>query len=161
MSGQLSQRVHFVSGKAPIADVFDGTKYSDVVNVKGYSKAVFVVHLGVATGGTATTVLTVLAGSDAADPPTASTAIPFHYKAITSTDIEGAYTAATTSGFTTTAGGAAIYVIEVDVEELGDTGYNYLCLKSVEGTNDPVVGGILIMLHGGRYQQDVPATALT
>jgi hypothetical protein len=52
-------------------------------------------------------------------------------------------------------------VIEVDAEELGDTGYNYLCLKSVESVNDPVVGGILIMLHGGRYQQDVPATALT
>jgi hypothetical protein len=77
MSGQLSQRVHFLSGKAPVADVFDGTKYSDVVNMKGYSKAVFVVHLGVATGGTAATVLTMLAGSDAADPPTASTAIPF------------------------------------------------------------------------------------
>lgn len=161
MSGNMLQRVHFVKGIDPIADAFDGTKYSDVVNMKGYSKCVFVVHIGVATGGTATTVLTVLAGDDNANPPSNSTAIPFRYKKVDATDVEGALTVATTSGFTTTAGSSHLYVIEVDAEEMGDTGYNYLCLKSVEAVNDPVVASVLIMLHGGRYQQDVPATALT
>lgn len=161
MAGQLSQRAHFVAGIYPIADFNDGTKYTDVVNMKGYSKATFVVMNGVATGGTASATITMLAGSDAADPPTASTAIPFRYKVITTDDTEGAYTAATTSGFATTAGSANMYIIEVDAEELGDTAYNYLCMKFVEAVNDPVVGAVLIMLHGGRYQQDVPATALT
>jgi hypothetical protein len=50
---------------------------------------------------------------------TNSTAVPFHYKAITSTDIEGAYTAATTAGFTTTAGSSQLYIIEVDAEVMG------------------------------------------
>jgi hypothetical protein len=159
MSGQLLQRVHVVKGIDAIADFNDGTKYSDVVNTSGYSKAVFIYHKGVGTTGT--TVITVLAGDDTADPPTNSTAIPFKYKAITTGDTEGALTAATTSGFTTTAGSSQLYVIEVDLEEMGDTGYKYLCLKMVESVNSPVLGGVLIMLHGGRYQQDVPATAIT
>jgi len=161
MSGQLSQRAHFVAGIYPIADFNDGTKYSDVVNMKGYSGATFVVMNGVATGGTASATITMLAGSDAADPPTASTAIPFHYKVITATDVEGPYAMAATTGFATTAGSAHMYIIEVEAEELGDTGYNYLCMKFVEAVNDPVVGSVLIILHRGRYQQDVPATALT
>lgn len=159
MSGQMMQRVHFVKGIDAIADFNDGTKYTDVVNATGYSKAVFIYHKGVGTTGTST--LTVLAGDDAADPPTNSTAIPFKYKAITSGDTEGALTAATTAGFTTTAGSSQLYIVEVDLEEMGDTGYKYLCLKMVEVVNSPVLGGVLIQLHGGRYAQDVPATAIT
>lgn len=159
MSGQLAQRTHFAIGINAVADAFSGTVYSDVVNAKGYSKVVFLAHHGV--GATGTSTFTVLAGSDAADPPTASTAIPFKYKVMTATDTEGALTAATTSGFLSTAGSNQVYWIEVDTEELGDTGYNYLCLKCVEGTDSPRLGGVLILLHGGRYQQDVPATAIT
>jgi hypothetical protein len=159
MHGPLSQHVHWVKGIDPIADFNDGTKYSDVVNCKNYRYVTFLYHKGVGTTGTST--ITVLAGDDAADPPTTSTAIPFRYKAITSGDTEGALTDATTSGFTTTAGSSQIYIIEVDTEELGDTGYKYLCLKMVEVVNSPVVGAVGIIMHGGRYQQDIPATAIT
>jgi hypothetical protein len=159
MSGQLAQRVHPVIGLNAVADAFAGTVYSDVVNASGYSKVVFLVHHGV--GATGTSTFTVLAGDDTADPPTNSTAIPFHYKVMTTSDTEGALTAATASGFLSTAGSNQLYWIEVDVEELGDTGYKYLCLKCVEGTDSPRLGGILILMHGGRYQQDVPATVLT
>lgn len=157
MSGQLSQRVHFVKGLDPIADGFAGTVGSDVVNMKGNAGATFVIYKGVGTTGTST--ITVEACDNTT--PSNTTAIPFHYKAITTGDTEGAYTAATTSGFATTAGSSELYVIEVDAEELGDTGYGYLRLKAVEVVDDPVLGGILIMLHRGRYQQDVPATAIT
>lgn len=159
MSGQLAQRTHFAIGINAVADAFAGTVYSDVVNAKGYSKVVFLAHHGV--GATGTSTFTVLAGSDAADPPTASTAVPFKYKVMSTSDTEGALTAATTSGFLSTAGSNQVYWIEVDVEELGDTGYNYLCLKCVEGTDSPRLGGVLILMHGSRYGQDVPATALT
>ncbi len=159
MSDNLLQRVHAVKGMDPVADFNAGTTYSDVVNVSGHSKALFLYHKGV--GATGTSTITVLAGSDAADPPTASTAIPFAYKAITSGDTESALTQATTAGFTTTAGSSQVYLIEVDTSELGDTGYKYLCLKMVEVVDSPVLGGVLILLHGGRYQQDVPATVLT
>lgn len=159
MSGQLAQRIHPVIGLNPVANAFASTVYSDVVNAKGYSKVVFIPYHGV--GATGTSTFTVLAGDDTADPPTNSTAIPFKYKAMTTSDVEGALTLATTAGFLSTAGSNQLYWIEVDCEELGDTGKNYLCLKCVEGTASARLGGILILMHGGRYQQDVPATALT
>ena len=162
MAGQISQRLHFVKGFDPVADFNDTTQYTAGVNAKNYSKVCFVVYKGVGTTGT--TVYTVLAGSDAvaqgATGPTASTAVPFRYKAITTGDTEGALTDATASGFTTTAGSSQLYVIEVDCEQLGDTGYQYLYLKSVESVNSPVLGGVLVVCHGGRYQQDIPATAI-
>jgi hypothetical protein len=154
-----AQITHFAIGLNAVADAFAATVYSDVVNTKGHSKIIFLVHHGV--GATGTSTFTVLAGSDAADPPTASTAIPFRYKVMSTSDVEGAYTLATTSGFLSTAGSNQIYWIEVDVEELGDTGYQYCCLKCVEGTDSPRLGGIIILFEGGRFQQDVPATALT
>lgn len=159
MSAALLQKMHFAIGLNAVADAFSSTVYSDVVNAKGYSKVLFLVHHGV--GATGTSTFTVLAGSDTADPPTASTAIPFRYKVMSTSDTEGALTAATTSGFLSTAGSNQVYAIEVDCEELGDTGYNYLCLKCVEGTDSPRLGGILVLMYGGRFQQDVPATALT
>jgi hypothetical protein len=154
-----AQITHFAIGLNAVADAFAATVYSDVVNVKGYSKIIFLVHHGV--GATGTSTFTVLAGSDTADPPTASTAIPFRYKVMSTSDVEGALTAATTSGFLSTAGSNQVYWIEVYTEELGDTGYQYCCLKCVEGTDSPRLGGILILMEGARYAQDVPATALT
>ena len=169
MPAKFSQQVHVMPGVSPVADFFDTTQYSGPVNAKAYSKVVFLVYKGVGTSGTAT--LTVLAGSDAvaaatapSSPsagPTSSTAIPFKYKAITSGDTEGAYTQATTAGFATTAGSHQLYVIEVDCEELGDTAYKYLYVKSSEVVNSECIGAIVALGIGGRYQQDVPATALT
>lgn len=156
MSAQIT---HFAIGLNAVADAFASTVYSDVVSVKGYSKVIFLVHHGV--GATGTSTFTVLAGDDTADPPTTSTAIPFRYKVMSTSDVEGAYTAATTTGFLSTVGSNQIYWIEVDCEEVGDTGYQYVCLKCVEGTDSPRLGGIIILFEGGRYQQDVPATALT
>ena len=162
MSGELSQGVHWVKGFDPVADFNDSTKYTAGVNCKGYNKAVFLMHKGVGTTGTAT--MTVLAGSDyvaqGATGPTASTAIPFRYKAITTSDTEGAFTDVAAAGVATVAGSSQIYVIEVDLSQLGDTGYNFLYLKMVEVVNDPVLGGILIGLYGARYAQDIPATVL-
>ena len=163
MSQEMAQRVHLVKGFDPVADFNDTTQYTQGVNAKNYNKVRFIYYKGVGTTGTST--LTVLAGSDCiaqgATGPTASTAIPFRYKAITSGDTEGAYTDATTSGFTTTAGSSQLYVIEVDCDQLGDTGYNYVYLKMVEVVNSPVLGGVLVECYGGRFQQDVPATAIT
>src|SRR5690606_17891631 len=152
----LSQYVHFVKGLDPVADAFNGTVSSDIVNMKDYSHATFVVYKGV--GATGTSTITVEACDDTSGSNT--TAIPFRYKAITSGDTEGSLTTATAAGFTTTAGSSQIYVIEVAAEELGDTGYGYVRLTATEVANDPVLGGILILLHGARYAQDVPATAV-
>lgn len=148
-----------MKGIDPIADALSATVYTDVINASLYERLVFVIHKGVGTTGVST--VTVLAGSDTANPPTASTAIPFYYKAMTSGDTEGALTAATASGFALTAGSSQVYLIEVDCSELGDTGYSYVCLKAVESVDSEVLAGIMVFGIGGRYQQDIPATALT
>ena len=80
---------------------------------------------------------------------------------MTATDVEGAITDATTTGFVTTAGSSHVYMIEASSEEMGDTGYGYVRLTAVESANDPVLGGIMILGLGSRYAQDVPATAVT
>jgi hypothetical protein len=159
MPAALAQYVHFTVGINAVADAFASTVYSDVVNAKGYSRIVFLAHWGV--GATGTSTFTVLAGSDTADPPTASTAVPFRYKKMSTMDTEGALTDATTSGFLTSVGSNQIYWIEVDTAELGDTGYTYCCLKAVEGTASARLGGVIILMFGARFAQDVPATALT
>lgn len=156
MPTNVMQHLHFVKGLDPVADAFDGTVYSDIVNLRDYSGVTFVIYKGVGTTGTST--ITVEASDDVSASNT--TAIPFRYKAITSGDTEGALTIATASGFTTTAGSSQLYLVEVDSEELGDTGYSYARLAAVESANDPVVGAILVIMSGGRYIQDVPATAI-
>ena len=135
------QEAHLAKGLDPIADGFAGTVYSDIVNMGDYAGATFIVYKGVGTTGTST--ITVEASDDVSGSNV--TAIPFRYKAITSGDTEGALTAATTAGFTTTAGSSQLYAIEIDSEELGDTGYQYARLKAVEVANDPVLGGVLIV----------------
>ena len=121
-----------------------------------YAGVTFVLIKGVGTTGTST--ITVESSDDVAASNV--TAIPFRYKAITSGDTEGALTIAAAAGFTTTAGSSQLYLIEVDSEELGDTGYQYLRLKTVESVDAAVLGGILILMHGNRFAQDIPATAI-
>lgn len=147
----LTENQHIVNAIAPDADVFSGTVGSDVIDVKNFSHVTFLVQKGV--GATGTQTLTVLACDDTT--PTTTSAIPFKYRACTSGDTFGALTDATTAGFATTAGSNQMYAIEVDISELGDTGYNYLQLNSVEVVDSPVDGGVLAILSGPRYAKAV------
>lgn len=153
----ITQNGHVAHGLAPVADAFSGTVRSDVFNMKNYHGCTFYVYKGVGTTGTST--ITVNACDNTT--PSNRTAIPFRYRANTTSDTWGAVTAATTTGFVTTAGSNHIYEIIVDGDELGDTGYGYVELTAVESVDDPVLGGILWVGHEPRYPQDVPATALT
>jgi len=146
-----------VKGLDPIADAFAGTVTSDVVNMEGHAYACFTIYKGV--GATGTSTITVLACSDTT--PSATSAVAFYYRACTTGDTWGALTAATTAGFTTTAGSSQMYEIWVDAKELGTTGYGYVQLSALEVANDPVLGGILIELVEPRYADAIPATSIT
>ncbi len=146
----LLETAHFIKGLDPVADAFSGTVYSDIVNMKNFAKAAFILCKGVGTTGTST--ITVEACDDVSGSNV--TAIPFRYRAITSNDTQGALTQATTSGFTTTAGSSQMYLIEADENAMGASGYQYVRLKAVEVVDSPVLGGIAIALHGKR-QSDV------
>lgn len=147
--------LHLVKGLDPVADAFDGTVYSDIINMKNHEEITFVIYKGVGTTGTST--ITVEACDDAS--ASNSAAIAFDYQAITSGDTHGAMTAATTTGFTTTAGSSQLYLIRVKAQALSNN-YGYVRLKAVEVANSPVLGGILAILSGPRYDQAVQATAI-
>ncbi len=142
------EKNHVVQGKAPVADAFAGTAYSDVVNCKNYGHLTFLIVKGVGTTGTST--ITVNACDDTT--PTTEAAVAFHYRRIqTSDNSPGTLTAATTAGFTTTAGSDEIYVIEVDPAELAKNGYGYCRLVATEVVDAAVLGGIIAILSEPRY----------
>jgi len=151
-----SQYGHWVKGIDPVANAFAGTVRSDVVRGGNHRSVTFVIYKAVGATGTAT--ITVEANDDVT--PSNSTAIPFKYRACTTGDTWGALTDATTTGFATTAGSSQLYEIIVNTDELGNTGYKYLSLKSVEVVASPVLGGILIMMNQPRIAQATPATAI-
>lgn len=147
----LIESMRFVNALPPVADAFSGTVYGASVKVSGNSKVLYLVQKGVGTTGTST--ITVLASSDASR--TATTAIPFLYRRIAANNTTvGAVTAATTAGFTTTAGSSDSYLIEIDTDDVASTGYSYVALKLVESVDSPVLGGIYAILADSRYASD-------
>lgn len=145
--GNLGPQVHWVKGIDPVADAFDGTVATDIFEVWGEG-AIFLIHKGVGTTGTST--ITVLACDDTT--PSNTTAVPFWYRASTTGDTWGAWTAATTAGFTTTAGSSQMYEIRVPADVMASTGYGYVKLVATEVANDPVLGGIMCGVYGLRYE---------
>lgn len=147
---------HIVKGLDPVADAFAGTKYSDVISLKNHECLEFYVYKGVGATGTAT--LTVEACDDTT--PTNSEAIIFRYQTVTTGDTHSVLTAATTAGFTTTAGSSQIYKVIVEAQDLADSGYEYVRLKSVEVVDSPVVGCILAVLKQAKYDQEQQESAI-
>lgn len=147
---------HVVKGLDPVADAFSGTVYTDIINMKNFEHIQFLIYKGVGTTGTST--ITV----EACDDVSASnvSAVVFKYQACTTGDTFGALTAATTAGFTTTAGSSQMYKVEVDAEALAASGYGYVRLKAVEVANDPVLGGVIAILSEGKYNESVSDTAI-
>jgi len=135
------ENYHFIKGLDPIADAFSGTVYTDIVSFKNYQSFLFLAHIGV--GATGTSTLTVQACDDFSGSNVS--AVPFYYREILSGDTEGTLTAATTAGFTVTAGSSKIVVIEVEAEACISSGYDKIRLKAVESVDSPVLGGIAII----------------
>jgi dihydroorotase-like cyclic amidohydrolase len=136
--GSLLERLQFVKGIDPIADMNNGTVASDVIDMSAFSRIVFVVYKGVATGGTAAGTYTVLACDNTT--PSNTTAVPFQYRKAL-----GALANATTTGFQSTAGSSSIDVIEVREDAVASTGYRYIELSIAETVNDPIVACVLVL----------------
>lgn len=154
----MMERLHAAKGIDPVADGFAGTVYSDVYSLRDHGRILFVVYVGVGTTGTST--ITVEACDDVT--PSNTSAIAFWSREITATDVQGAITRQASTGFTTTAGSSKIVLVEADAKDLASSGYGFIRAKLVEVANDPVLGGIMVLLDGGpgRYQEDVSATVL-
>lgn len=147
----LVDSYHIVQGLAPVADAFAGASVvSDVIKVAG-TGIEFIVWTGV--GATGTSTFTVLACDDVV--PTNTTAVVFWYKQITADPGDTAWTLATTSGFLRTAGSNYMARIWVPADIIGATGRAYAQLKAVEGTDSPVLGGILAVIHNTDFQPQI------
>lgn len=144
----MFNEIHWVKGLDPIADAFADTVVTDIFEVLGKG-AIFIIYKGVGTTGTS--VITVLACDDT--EPSNTAAVPFLYRACTSGDTWGNWTAATTTGFTTTAGSSQLYEIRVDAAVLAEQGYGYVKLQAVEAEDSPVLGGVLAGVYGLRYAE--------
>lgn len=144
--GHMGEEIHWVKGIDPVADGFSGTVATDIFEVWGEG-AVFIIYKGV--GATGTSTITVLACDDTT--PTNTTAVPFWYRTCTTGDTWGAWTAATTSGFTTTAGSSQLYEIRAPADVMASTGYGYIKLVATESVDNPVLGGVLCGVYGLRY----------
>jgi hypothetical protein len=154
---------HIVNGLYPVADAFATSMTTDYISLKDYRRVTFLVHTGVATGGTANGVITVLAASDAAG--TGAGAIAFKSQTCassTTVDTWSALTDRASTGFAMTAASNAMYIVEVtaDQVEAVDPGNPFVALKVTEDTNDPVVAGVVAILSEPRYGTGTPVTAI-
>lgn len=141
-----------ILGIAPAADPFASTVYTTAVNMKNYSKANAYILKGVGTTGTSTVTVEKNTAADG----TGAAAIPFYYRRITSAGVAGAWTLATTSGFTTTAGSGETYELawtdKMEGLALGDK--PYVRVKMAEVVDSAVLGAVLVIASGGRYGKD-------
>lgn len=142
----FSEKNFPVNVLAPDADRFNADPATDIVNLGEYNRATFIITVGV--GATGTTVVTTEACDDTT--PTTATAIAFRYRISTTFGVWGAWTAATTSGFTTTAGSSNAYIVEVTSSELPD-GSPYVRLQTTEAVDSPVDAGIECILSEPLY----------
>ena len=138
---------HIVNALPPVADVEDTSFDSDVINAQG-EEVIFIYYTGANAGGDS--VITVEACDNVT--PSNQTAIPFTYSSIVATDIPSDWAAATAAGFTTSQVANAFHVIKVDPAELAEEGYGYVRLSATEDTNAAVLGGVLAIVVGGRYE---------
>lgn len=155
MQANSLDNIHPIVGLAPVADAFSGAVESDIISMKKCSRVDFIVYRGVGTTGTA--VITV----EASDDVSASnvTAIPFKYRTNVATDVWGAWTDATASGFTAAAGSNFMFQIAVRDQAL-PAGKPFVRLVSTEGVDDPVLGGILVIASEDRQEHDAPVSKI-
>jgi hypothetical protein len=152
----MSKNIHIVNALMPVADAFAGTIATDIINLKNWKYMNFIIQCGAGALGTST--ITIEACDDAT--PTHTTPIPFYYQECVSGDTFGAIQQASVTGFATAAGANKMYKIIIEAKMLAITGYNYVRLKAVEATNDPVTASILAVLFDGRYDGEMPTTAV-
>jgi hypothetical protein len=153
---RLSEICHVVNGLPPVADAFNVTGESDIVNLAKYGAATFIIVTGATT--TANGIVTVLAGTSVSS---ATNAVAFKYRTIlapATTNVPTDLTAATTAGFSMTASKPnAIYIIEVTARDLLPT-YSTCKVLVTEVTNDPQTASIVVLLHEPRYEATIDGT---
>lgn len=159
----LKHDYHYVNGLYPKADQFDTSATTDFISTANYGRITFLIHTGNSTSDTSNGTVTLQASAAAAG--TNLTAVAFKYRVCassTTVDTWGAWTDATSAGFSMTAGDNYLYEVTLDVDNLVAQidGKPFVALKVAENTNDPIVAGVIVRLDNARYPQAVPVQAI-
>ena len=140
-------KFHAIPVLYPVADAFNGTINTDIVDVQGEG-ILFEIVKGI--GATGTSTVTVDACSTIG--PAATTAVDFIYRISTTPDTWGEWTAtALAAGFVTTAGSNQMYQVYVDASELAATGYRFARLHAVEVVSNAVTGCVNAYVVNPHY----------
>lgn len=168
---QLMEQMKFVLAIEPEADAYDSNTNGRVIDIRYYSRILFLCCTGDATGGTAVTTYTVEACDDAT--PTTSCAMPFWYRAGTVDTYQTlgtiAYQATAATGLVTTAGDQnCIDCIEVSTDAVRQAGRanstafdaTGVRIVATETADDPLDACVIAVCYGARYQGDTMPTGI-
>ena len=134
-------------------DIFAGNPATDVINLKNAQGVLFVIAMNANAGSGAATI-TIEACDDVT--PTNSTAIAFRYQLISTVDIPGTLTAATSAGVSVGTANT-IMLIEVDAAAVASAAVNstynneFVRLQATETQSDAIDGAIMAFLFGLRF----------
>jgi len=148
----VAEQGHVVSIFLPVNITAAAT--CDVFSMENWSHASIIVTTG---AGSATTV-TVSEADDFTPTNEATIAFSYAVEATAAGDTLTALAAAGTAGYTTGTATGTIMVIELDADELAD-GYPCVIVRFTDPGAGKVVSAVAV-LSGGRYQEDITATAI-
>ena len=137
-------------------DMFNGDPSTDVLSMANYREIVF--YIVKSAGATGTATITVESCDDVT--PTTATAVAFNYRATTTGNTLGAYTAAAAAGFATTAGTNQMYEVSIQADQLNGSD-KYVRLVATEVVDSPCDGAIISVGFCPRYAEDQPVEMIT
>jgi len=157
----FSQRNKVVNGFPPLSADHATANITDVVSLKNYKYATFIVLTGVAAANVST--LAVVAGTTVGG--TVTSTVPFKYRKCVSGDTFGALTdvAAGSSIALTTGTANQMIIIEVDADavEGAHPGYDCVALLYTQGATHAAISmGIAVVLSGARYADALQPSAI-
>jgi hypothetical protein len=140
-------------------DIFNGNPATDVISLKNAQGVLFVIAMNANAGSGAATI-TVEACDDVT--PSYQTEIPFPYQLISTTDIPGTLTAATSTGVASIGTANTMLLVQVDAAVVASASVNstygneFVRMQCTESQSDAIDGAIMAFLFGLRYS---PLTA--
>ena len=159
MSAKFSDRHLVLSYSTDSVDFMDGTKDGDILNMKYWDEAYFIINK--TTGATGTAEFRVHASTDITS--TSTTGIgTIYYRSCKTSDtnsVMSAWASATSSGFVMSAGAFECWEIMVRSQDL-PADHSYIWLNSTEISNNPCGGAVTALLAGPSYGRDISDNVL-
>lgn len=157
---------HEVALFYPVADAFSGGIDTDVICLRDYRRATFIIQTGAIEDTGISNLVTVNACTDNAKA--GATAMAFHSRTCLSSatvDTLGALTARAATGYNFALANAVAntqWIVEVTAEEVQAAlaNANFVYLTIAETVNKTITAGGIVILSEPRFPQSVPLTAI-